>query len=123
MTDVRMRLIEMLTFPRLFAVESMDADHCPHRLRFDAGDERCDRCRQGAECEWLESAEPFVDLASRPRDDLANALRFAVDYVGSQNHRPGHRVASCVCPTCRWLHGAQQLLREIDGRAICSSLS
>ena len=121
MTDVRLRLIEMLTFPRVLAVDSMDADSCPHRLRFDAGDVRCERCEHGAECEWLESGEPFVALVSKPHADLVRALRFAVDYIGSKNHRGSHRMATCLCESCLWLRDARQLLREIDGRAICSS--
>jgi len=118
MTDVRLRLIEVLAFPRLFAVQSISPRDCPHNGRFDAGDPRCGCCDHGPECEWLESSEPFVDLASQPREDLVQALRFAVDYIDANNHRPGNRIATCVCESCRWLQKADRLLREIDGRAV-----
>lgn len=118
MKDVTLRIIELLAYPRLYAVESIDPGQCPHQGRFEPADERCRLCELGAECEWLESGEPFVDLATRSQVELLGTLRFAVEYVEANNHRSRRRIASCVCESCEWLRSAEQLLREAEGRAV-----
>ena len=118
MRDVRVRLVEMLTYPRVLAADAIQQNDCPYKHRFAAGLERCLKCENGAECEWLESGEPFVDLASKPEKALVESLLFAIDFVDTTNHRTGRSVGACTCKSCQWLKDAQQLLREIDGRAV-----
>jgi len=118
MKDLTLRIIELLAYPRLYAVESIDPGQCPRQGRFEPADERCRLCELGAECEWLESGEPFVDLAVRSQEQMLDTLRFALDYVEANNHRSRRRLASCVCESCEWLRQAGQLLREAEGRAV-----
>ncbi|MGW8367782.1 MAG: hypothetical protein ACWGPN_03765 [Gammaproteobacteria bacterium] len=120
MRDVRVRLVEMLTYPRVMAVDAIRENDCPYGHRFAAGEEKCSRCENGTECEWLESGEPFVDLATKPESALVQSLLVAIDFVDANNHRTGRSVGVCTCQSCKWLKDAQQLLREIDGRAVFS---
>ncbi len=118
MKELRVRIIELLAYPRLFAVERIDPEQCPHGGRFEPADARCEECELGVECEWLESSEPFVDLALRDQAQLLETLSFAVEYIEANNHRSRRRVANCLCETCEWLKRATQLLREATGRAV-----
>ncbi len=113
----RLQIIEMLTFPRLMALDSMELDGCPHEGQFEADSSRCKTCEYMYECTWLKSNEPFLALASSPVDELLNALRFAIDYVDSQNHRSGVARTFCVCKNCSWINSAKLLLKSTEGRS------
>ncbi len=116
MEEVRRQLIEMLTFPRLLALKTMELDDCRHGGRFQSRDPTCRTCDFMYQCTWLESNEPFVELAQRPLTELIRALRFSIDYVDSQNHRGNQPSSKCVCETCRWLGNAQRLVRQAEGK-------
>lgn len=113
----RLQIIEMLTFPRLLAMDAMALEDCPHEGQFVTGSPRCRTCEFLYECTWLQSNEPFVALASRPTEELLDALRFAIDYVDSQNHRPGETKSFCVCKKCSWINSAKLLLKSKEGRS------
>ena len=118
MTASRVRLIELLTFPRMLALEAIDAKDCPHDIRYQSGESECAECGHGELCEWLTAQEPFAELTAKPERRLAESLRYAVDYVKARNHRAGPSARACTCASCQWLRDARQVLREIEGWAI-----
>ncbi|NNF51320.1 MAG: hypothetical protein HKN59_02670 [Gammaproteobacteria bacterium] len=117
MDNISRQLIEMLTFPRLKAIEALDLGVCPHGGVFHARDQGCQTCIAMFECSWLKSHEPFVDLASQSRPELVASLRLAIDFLVSQNHRKNSAIKSCVCESCRWIENANRLIREAEGRS------
>lgn len=117
MQDLKRRLIETLTFPRLMALKTMELEDCRHGGQFHSEDPGCRTCEYVHQCTWLESNEPFVALAQRPLPELITALRFSIEYVDSQSHRGNQPSRKCVCDTCRWLSNAHSLIRQAEGKA------
>lgn len=116
MDDVRRQLIEMLTFPRLKAMEALDLGICPHGGYFHSHDRRCQACVAKFECSWIKTHEPFVTLATQTQSDLVQSLRTAIEFVVSQNHRKASSNSNCVCESCRWIENANRLIRRAEGR-------
>lgn len=114
--SIKLQLIEMLTFPRLMALEKMELEECPHNGQFRSRNSECQTCVFMYECSWLQSNEPFVVLGQRSLAELATSLEFAIDYVDSQNHRAGGKRRLCVCEKCSWIDRARRLRRKVDGK-------
>ena len=115
--DLRRELMEMLTFPRLKALEVLDLETCPHGGVFHMHDNGCQTCLAMYECSWIKSHEPFVAVAGQSLPELTQTLHRAVDYMASQNHRKKSTSPFCVCETCRWIEKANRLIRQAEGRS------
>lgn len=109
---MRRRLIEALTYPRLFVLEKMDLDDCPRDGRFDAGCEKCRKCDLGQECHWLSCLNQFDELANKPIHTIHASLLYSINLIESYNRQPEHDADSCTCESCTWMREAQQLSQE-----------
>lgn len=117
MDELKRQIIEALTFPRLQAFEVLDLEKCPSGGRFHSKNDNCKACEAMFPCAWIESNEPFIELAAKSTEDLLQALRIARDFIVSGNHRGTIGRTSCVCEHCRWIGRADRLIRAGEGKS------
>jgi hypothetical protein len=86
---MRRKLIEALTFPRLFILENIDLEDCPQDRNFDTACERCRSCDLGQECHWLSCLNNFNDLASKPIHTLHASLLYSINLIELDQGCPG----------------------------------
>lgn len=98
-------LIELLAYPRYHLRDELEVElgACVHDGRYDNHDPHCILCQNRAECRWLFDNDEFTALKLHSKDQLLQALEFALEYVDSVVARWGHDVRLCHCDACQWL--------------------
>ena len=113
---MRRRLIEALTYPRLFILENMSVDDCPQDGRFAATCEQCRDCGLGQECHWLSCLNNFDDLVSKPIHAIHASLLYSINLVDSRTEQLQHDSKVCTCEACAWSREALELSLEFSNR-------
>jgi hypothetical protein len=111
---MRRRLIEALTYPRLFVLETMSLGECPQDGRFDSSCDRCRSCDMGQECHWLSCLNNFDDLANKPIHTLHASLLYSINLIQASNEQMRHVFEGCTCESCNWLRSAEELSLEFS---------
>ena len=109
---IRLRVMEVLNYPRMLLVANMDGEDCPQNLFFNPGHKACLWCRQGEECRWLNRNDDFSILAEISTKELIESLLFCIDYVDAQSTYANHDVRRCACDSCNWVKNARKLVSE-----------
>lgn len=112
---IRLRIMEVLHYPRMLLVANMDGEDCPQNLFFNPEQKSCLWCRQGEECRWLNRNDDFSILAEISMKKLIESLLFCIDYVDAQSSYANHDVGRCACESCEWVNNARKLLSEHVG--------
>lgn len=111
---MRRRLIEALTYPRLFVLENIAVENCPQDRLFDSSCNRCRSCGLKQECHWLSCLNNFTDLASKPTHTIHASLLYSIDLIEAFNEQMQHNSKACTCESCTWSRDARQLTREFS---------
>lgn len=111
---MRRRLIEALTYPRLFVLETMSLEECPQDGRFASSCDRCRSCDMGQECHWLSCLNNFDDLANKPIHTLHASLLYSINLIQASNEQMRHVLEGCACESCNWLRSAEELSLEFS---------
>jgi len=106
---MRRRLIEALTYPRLFVLKEIGLKDCPHDSVFDASWDRCRNCGLGQECHWLSCLNDFADLSDKSVHTLHASLLYSIKLVEEHIEAIQHDIWYCDCEPCSWIRDAQQL--------------
>ena len=75
---MRRRLIETLTYPRLFVLENIGLRDCPQDSLFDASCDCCRDCDLRQDCHWLRCLDNFTDLANKPVHTLHASVLYSI---------------------------------------------
>ena len=113
---MRRRLIEALTYPRLFVLKDIGLEDCSHDSVFDPAWDRCRNCGLGQECHWLSSLNDFSDLANRPVHTLYGSLMYAIELIEMHIDKLQHDPRYCDCEACIWTRDARRLARAFNRR-------
>lgn len=111
---MRRKLIEALTYPRLFVLEKIDLDDCPEDGIFNSSCDRCRSCGLRQECHWLSCLNNFTDLASKPTHTIHASLLYSINLIEAHNEQTKHNSKACACESCTWIRDARQLTREFS---------
>lgn len=111
---MKRRLIEALTYPRLFVLETIDPGNCPHDGLFEASDAQCHECGLKQQCHWLTCLNRFNDLASKPLHTVNASLLYSIDLIEAHVENFEHDTAICDCESCTWIREARQLAAEFS---------
>ena len=111
---MRRKLIEALTYPRLFVLENIPSEDCPQNGQFDASCERCRDCDMGQECHWLSCLNNFDDLVSKPIHTIHASLLYSINLIEAHTEQLEHDSEACTCESCKWTRDAQALSREFS---------
>ena len=111
---MRRRLIEALTYPRSFVVESMSLRDCPQSKGFESSCERCRNCDLGQECHWMSCLNNFDDLASKPIHTIHASLLYSIRLIEARNRQLQHDSNVCTCEPCSWSRDARELSDEFS---------
>ncbi len=106
---MRRRLIEALTYPRLFVLKEVGLKDCPHDSVFDAAWDRCRNCGLGQECHWLSCLNDFADLSDKSVHTLHASLLYSIKLIEEHIEEIQHDIWYCDCEPCSWIRDAQQL--------------
>lgn len=109
---MRRKLIEALTYPRLFVIDEIDLMDCPYNSSFDASWERCRNCGVGQECHWLSCLNDFADLSNKPIHTLHASLRYSLKLIEAHIQNMQHEISYCDCEPCSWARDAQLLSQD-----------
>lgn len=109
---MRRRLIEALTHPRLFVLEDIEQQDCPHGKLFVSSSESCRVCGLKQECHWVSCINDFSDLASKPLHTIHASLLYGIKVVEARNEQLKHNSRACICESCAWTRDARRLTRE-----------
>jgi len=116
---MRRRLIEALTYPRLFVLKEIDLQDCPHDSVFDASWDHCRNCGLGQECHWLSCLNDFAELSDKSVHTLHASLLYSINLIEAHIEEIQHDVWYCDCAPCSWIREAEQLSQafttEYDG--------
>jgi len=113
---MRRRLIEALTYPRLFVLQEIGLKDCPHDSIFDPAWDRCRSCGLGQECHWLSSLNDFSELSNKPVHTLHASLLYAIKLIEEHIEELEHDARFCDCEPCNWVRNAHDLSRSFAGR-------
>ena len=113
-TVMRRRLIEALTYPRLFVLKDIGLKDCPHDSIFDPAWDRCRNCGLGQECLWLSSLNDFSELSNKPIHTLHASLLYAIRLIETHVENLQHNTSYCDCEACSWTRDAQRLSRAFN---------
>jgi hypothetical protein len=96
---MRRRLIEALTYPRLFVLKDIGLKE--------------------QECLWLTSLNDFSELSNKPIHTLHASLLYAIRLMETHIENLQHDARYCDCEPCNWirdaqLRDAQRLSRAFD---------
>ena len=111
---MRRKLIEALTYPRLFVLDNIAVENCPQDTLFDSSCERCRSCGLKQECHWLSCLNNFADLASKPTHTIHASLLYSISLIEAHNEQMQHNSKACACESCAWTRDARQLTREFS---------
>ncbi len=106
---MRRRLIEALTYPRLFVLKEVGLKDCPHDSVFDAAWDRCRNCGLGQECHWLSCLNDFADLSDKSVHTLHASLLYSIKLIEEHIEEIQHDIWYCDCEPCSWTRDSQQL--------------
>jgi hypothetical protein len=113
---MRRRLIEALTYPRLFVLREIGVKDCPHDSVFDPAWDRCRNCGLGQECHWLSCLNDFAELSNRPLHTLHASLLYSINLIEAHIEELQHDARYCDCEPCSWTRHAHDLSRSYTGR-------
>lgn len=111
---MRRRLIEALTYPRLFVLKEIGLKDCPHDSVFDGTWDRCRNCGLGQECHWLSCLNDFADLSDKSVHTLHASLLYSIALVGEHIEKMRHHSRLCDCESCNWTRDAKKLSRTFS---------
>jgi len=115
---MRRRLIEALTYPRLFVLDKIRVENCPQDRLFDSSSDCCRSCGLKQECHWLRCLNNFADLASKPTYTIHASLLYSISLIEAHNEQMQHNSKACTCESCTWTRNARQLTREFSRQFI-----
>ncbi len=92
---MRRRLIEALTYPRLFVLNEIGLKDCPHESVFDPSWDRCRNCGLGQECHWMSCLNDFADLSNKPIHTLHASLQYSLKLIEAHIEQLQHDALSC----------------------------
>ena len=111
---MRRQLIEALTYPRLFVLENIELQDCPHDGVFDSTCEHCHSCGLEQECHWMRCLNDFSDFAGKPTHTLHASLLYSIKLIEKRTEHLQHNSMACVCESCTWTRSARRLAREFQ---------
>ena len=111
---MRRELIEALTYPRLFVLENIEQQNCPHDGRFESSSERCRSCNLKQECHWMRCLNDFSNFASKPTHTIHASLLYSIKLIETNNQQLKHNSKACICESCSWTRSARQLTRDFQ---------
>ena len=111
---MRRQLLEALTYPRLFVLDSIELEDCPHESLFDSSCDRCHDCDLRQECHWLSCLNSFADFASKPTYTMNASLLYSINLIETRNTEAQQHTEACTCEPCTWIRNAQQLTLEFQ---------
>jgi len=111
---MRRRLIEALTYPRLFVLDEISLQDCPHDSLFDTTCEQCHSCSLRQECHWLSCLDSFAEFSRMPAYTMHASLLFSTSLIDERCRELKHEPDTCSCESCRWTRDARQLAREFQ---------
>lgn len=114
---MRRRLIEALTYPRLFVLQEIGVKDCPHDSVFDPAWDRCRTCGLGQECHWLSCLNDFSELSNKSVHTLHASLLYAIKLIEENiDEQLQHDARFCDCEPCNWTRNAHDLSRSVSAR-------
>jgi hypothetical protein len=116
---MRRRLIEALTYPRLFVLKEIGLKDCPHDSVFDASWDRCRNCGLGQECHWLSCLNDFADLSDKSVHTLHSSLLYSINLIEAHIEEIQHDIWYCDCEPCSWIREAEQLSHAFAAQYDC----
>jgi len=108
---MRRKLIEALTYPRLFVLQNVGLEDCPHDSNYDSSWDCCRNCGLGRECHWLSCLNDFAELANKPIHTIHASLLYSINVIEAHLEQLQHDTGSCDCEPCSWTRDAQRLSR------------
>ena len=111
---MKRRLIEALTYPRLFVLDNIDPENCPHDGLFEASSDRCHECGLQQHCHWLTCLNSFAGLADKPLHTVNASLLYSIDLIEAHVENIQHDPTNCDCESCTWIREARQLAAEFS---------
>ena len=111
---MKQKLIEALTYPRLFVLENIDPAECARDGFFEATSDRCHECGLQQQCHWLTCLNSFAELAAKPLHTIHASLLYSIDLIEAHNKKMQHDPGTCNCETCAWCRDARELTREFS---------
>ena len=111
---MRRRLLEALTYPRLFVLDGIGRQECLHDSLFDSCSDHCHDCDLRQECHWLSCLNNFAEFANKPDHTMHASLLYSIKMVQARSDESQHDVNACDCEPCTWTRSAQQLSREFS---------
>lgn len=111
---MRRQLLEALTYPRLFVLDRIDLEDCPHESLFDSSCDRCHNCGLQQECHWLSCLNNFADFANKSTYTMNASLLYSINLVESRNKQTELHSEACTCEPCTWTRHAKQLAEEFQ---------
>ncbi len=113
---VKEQFLQALEFPRLLIRKNVDLRDCRFNGHY-VGELGCRLCDAAIECKWLTHHDEFSGLASKPLDEIAAAVDFAMHFVEALVMESQHPVDACTCEACAWLRATRRALAEFENRA------
>jgi hypothetical protein len=111
---MRRRLIEALTYPRLFVLKEIDLKDCPHDSVFEGTCDRCHNCGLGQECHWLSCLNDFADMSDKSVHTLHASLLYSIKMIHGHFEKMRHHSRFCDCEPCNWTRDAKRLSRTFS---------
>jgi len=102
---------DLLEYPRLIIGREVDFSNCRHDGHYNIFLSECAECRFGAACRWLDEHRS-PRLHDAPVEELAEALKSAVEYLESQEQQPKDEYHE----TRAWIKEARRFLRSRHSR-------
>jgi len=115
---MRRKLIEALTYPRLFVLENIGVENCPQDRLFDSSCDRCRSCDLREECQWLSCINNFADFANKPTHTIHASLLYGINLIKARNEQMQHNSKACTCESCNWTRDARELSQEFSRRFV-----
>jgi len=110
---MKQKIIKLLEYPQTLLREILNTESCPHDLLYNKGEQICQDCYDGIECEWLFKNDTKVELDKKTSEQLLHDLEFAILIIQAQITRMEHDGLHCECEACSWLQTAHMLHEEL----------
>ena len=104
-------LAQLLEYPKWLIERDVDFTNCEFDGDYNDKLAKCEDCHFGLGCKWLSSIRD-IDICEASLNELTDALRGAVNYLGAGDLSSHGK--SCNCEKCIWLGSARQLLRSVS---------
>ena len=109
---MRRQLLEALTYPRLFVLDSIKRKECPSESLFDSSCDRCHNCDLQQECHWLSCLNDFAEFAIKPTYTMNASLMYSIKMIESRKSESRPHTEECPCESCAWTNSARELTHE-----------